>query len=213
MITRTLLREWGACWFDDDVELDGDARISEVAPGRSSMSPREITQIDDVSLDDRLWVACRSLHHRSEDLAWAFSIDEAAAVSHLAGCPDDQATHRRLVDRIRQIWSRSDPDDADADLARVSIDVKRRIDRSDMARWSNFAWRSCLFASKPSGATWITARSAALSVAASREEDMPYEARITAIDAELRRAIERALVALGEDADGWSDHADPVTGR
>ena len=150
MITKQLLRDWDAC--------HQDAELTAMARGRTSASPREIASDEAITLDDRLWVVCRSLWYRDEAAAREFAIDSAALVSRLAGRPEDCAEHARLVEDLRRIFA-----------------IPRGDRRSEeLQRWE---------------AAWAAARDAA---------------RAAAWDAELRQAIDRALIALGPDADGWT---------
>lgn len=188
MITIGLLREWGACWLDDS---DGAERLSAIAGGRAGLSPREVAGLEQVSLDDRLWVVCRALSYRDEGAARTYTLDRAAEVSHLAGTEQDQAEHARLVAEARRIYA-----------------LPAEAREAELVRWS----AASLAASLAAG--WDAMdddRSAAWDVASwASRADVAVDVVATATswasdrDAALQRALDLALIALGPDADGWT---------
>jgi len=205
MITKGLLSEWDACWFSDG--NDGDALWAAAVGDRTEVSPREAAGIESVSLDDRLWVLCGALWHRSESAARTFAIDSAAMVSHLAGRPQDQTEHARLIGDLRRIYAM--PDFAEQRIARTrwSADIARcaaalAANNPTIWEYARAAWISAENAIFTANAH-LTAGAAARAIALADDAGLTTAFR-TIRDAELRKAIDRALVALGPDADGWS---------
>lgn len=177
MITPKLLREWDACWNDD--------RIATYFAGRDALTPRAIANDDSISLDDRLWVLCRTMWYLDESAERMFAIESASLVAHLAGDEDDQAIYAGLLNDLIQIEEEiTDPGAwAAAWYAAGS------------AAWSA-AWYAAWYAawSAAGSAAWAAAWYAAW-----------YTARAAAQDAELRKAIARAIEWLGDFADGWEE--------
>jgi len=95
-ITKKLLRQWGACWNDDQI-AEAIARF-----GRDP-SPREVANDDNVSLEDRLWAVTKALWHCDESAARLFAIECAETVAHLAGDEDDVAQFLGLCAQLREI--------------------------------------------------------------------------------------------------------------
>jgi hypothetical protein len=191
VITAKLLREWDACHDDDD--------IAALASGRTSASPREIASDDRITLDDRLWVVCRALWYRSESAARTFAIDSAALVSHLAGRPEDCAEHARLVADLRRIYAMPTEHRRSEELSRWAA----ARDAARAAAW-DVAWDVARYAAwdvardAAWAAAWAAARAAAWAAAWAAARDAAW-------DVAIRKAIDRALIALGPDADGWAD--------
>lgn len=189
MITRALLRAWGACWSDEE--------ISDVsrASGRTSMTPRELAKTDNLTLLSRLWVVCHALGHRNETAARIFAIDEAARVSSLAGSGRDQDKHARLIANLRRIFA----------LAASSATQER-----ELASWTH-AWMS----SRLPNSAWFAAMAATHKSAG---ESAFLSAREAAFAnwgrclAKAASAMDRALHALGSDAEGW-DEQEVTVGR
>jgi hypothetical protein len=189
MITPALLREWGACHDDKAIAL--------LARGRMSATPREIATDDNIDLDDRLWVICRALWYRDEDAARKYAIDSAALVSHLAGRPEDCAEHARLVEDLRRIFAIPAGDRRSDELQRWTAAWDAAWTAARNAAWTA-AWTAAWNA--PRDAAWTAARNAAWTAARAAA----WAAAADAWAAELRKAIDRALQALGPDADGWT---------
>src|SRR5688572_19667708 len=92
MITAQLLRSWGACWSDEQLALKFGSR--------TTVTPREVAADKTISLDDRLWVICKTLWYLDERSARYFAIETALTVAHLAGDEDDQAQFLGLMNEL-----------------------------------------------------------------------------------------------------------------
>ena len=200
MITPDLLLDWNACW--------SPMRVVHHFSRRAALSPREVAADATVALDDRLWVLCRALRYRNKAKARSFAIDSAALVSHLAGRPEDQAEHARLVADLRRIvdfpsekgaWDAARG--AAHDRAWLERVARRDEPRAATALALNAAWDTVRAAgwdvpNTEWGTAWAAARATALAATASRVWDAAW-------DAARQDAIDHLLVALGADADGW----------
>ena len=181
MITAKLLREWNACWSDERI----------AAFGKSEMSPREVAACESISLDDRLWVLCRSLWHLDESAARGFAIESASLVTHLAGNEDDQSQHAALLNRLLEI------EDLPADQRGAAREAAWGAAREAARGAAREAAREAAWE-----AAWEAAREAAWGAA---REAAWGAARDAARAAELRKAIARALEWLGDYTDGWEE--------
>jgi len=183
MITKKLLKEWGACWSDEQI----DTYLKSAK--RKSVSPRHVAQDTTISLDDRLWVLCKTLAHLSEPCARYFAIECAQTVAHLAGDEGDQAQYLGLLNQLCEI---EDLPEQDRDAARA-------------AAWAA-AWDAARAAALD--VAWAAARAAALDVAwdaawAAAWAAARAAAWAAAWDVALTAAIDRALIWLGDFAEGF----------
>lgn len=172
MITAELLRDWGACW--------PDSQIRERMGTRESVTPRDVAADESISLDDRLWVLCRSIWYLDEHAARMFAVESASLVVHLAGDEDDQAQYRGILNWLCEI---EDLPEDKRDVARVATWVAAW----DAAR--DAAWAAAR------AAAWTAARAAAWTAAR---------------DEHLRSSISRALHWLGDYADGWEADSEQI---
>jgi hypothetical protein len=170
-ITRKLLRDWNACWADE--------QIVEKLGKRKSVSPRAVANDESISLDDRLWVLCRALAHLDEHAARGFAIECALTVAHLTGDEADQAQCLGLLNDLLQI----------EDLPPAAWDAAWGAARN--AAWG-VAWGAARDAARD--AAGDAARNAAGDAARNA-------ARNAARDAALKEVIARALEWLGDEAE------------
>lgn len=198
-ITPALLREWEACWTD--------ARIAEHYGPRTVLAPREIAEDATIDREDRLWVLCKTLWHLDESATRTFAIDSAALVSHLAGRPEDQAEHARLVSDLRRIYAiPAGPGRKELrrwttawGAARTASWGTARAAAWDVARdaaW-DAAWIAAWGATRAVAwdATWDARDAARAAARAATWTDARAAAR-AAWDAELDKAIQRAIAAI-----------------
>jgi hypothetical protein len=172
VITPKLLREWGACWSDD--------RIFRHFGTRPELSPSDIATDASISLDDRLWVLCRSIWYLDESSARLFAIESASLVAHLAGDDEDQAIYAGLMNDLLLI----------EDMP---------VDRREAARASAYA------AARAAAYAYADAYADAYAYAAARAAAYAYAYADYAYDAAIQKAIDRALYWLGDYADGWEE--------
>lgn len=95
MITKKLLKSWNACWSDDQIS----AKLGK----RHGMTPREIAADKTISLNDRLWVLCKTFAHLDESSARYFAIETAQTVAHLSGDENDQAQFAGFLNALCEI--------------------------------------------------------------------------------------------------------------
>jgi hypothetical protein len=143
-ITPKLIRQWDACWHDDE--------IAERFAGRRYVTPREVAEDESLPQADRLWVVTSALVHLDQRAARLYAIECAASVTHLAGDEDDQAAHAGLLHNLIQIEMEV-PGGASAAATRHAIWSAAR-DAAWSAAWSA-AWDAAL------DAVWNAAREAA----------------------------------------------------
>ena len=201
MITAKLLREWGACWSDEQI----------AALGVTEMSPRQLATDERIPLGDRLWVLCRSIWYLDESAARLFAIESAAGAVHLAGDEDDQAQYLGLLNWLCEIEDLPAGQRADAwaDAWAAAWDAART------AAWAD-AWAAAWAAART--AAWAAAWDAAWAAARADAWDAAWnaawaDARADAWDAAWNAAwadalsfsLDRALDWLGDYADGWEE--------
>jgi hypothetical protein len=185
-ITPKLLRQWDACWHDDE--------IAEHFAGRRYVTPREVAEDESLSQADRLWVVTHALAHLDARAARLYAIECAASVTHLAGDEDDQAAHAGLLHDLIQIEMEV-PWGASAAATRHAIWNAAR-DAIWNAAWDavwSAAWDAAWNAAWD--AVWSAAWDAAWNAARSAARDAATQ---TGLDDAIRRALEW----LGEEADG-----------
>lgn len=212
MITKNLLHHWDACWSDE--------RIDRYFGGRTALTPHEIAEDVNIRRGDRLWVLTQALVYRNDDAARTFAIDSAALVTHLAGRQKDGDGHAQLLSELRSIFQLPRHNRA-AELQEWSAAWDASRDQAcDAARAVEWAAQASL------REAWDAARDAALDITwpaawhatmdASRatifavatpswECATTASSRDRAMAAALDGAIQRALVALGTDASGWTE--------
>ncbi len=207
MITPKLLREWEACWYDE--------QIKEHFGRRKSLTPREVAEDKTISGLDRLWVLTRCLAHLDESAVRGFAIECALSVAHLA---PDEDEHRGILGWLLEIEDLPEFERAAAYYAACSAASDAASDAasyaaSDAARSAAYyaAWNAAHAAhaacSAASYAAYDAARSAAYYAARSAASYAASDAaRSAASDAAYDAAIEgytlKALEWLGDYADG-----------
>ncbi len=181
-ITAKLLRSWDACWSDDD--------IATHLGTRKSFTPAEVAGDETIALADRLWVLCRCLGHLDETAARLYAIESAELVARLAGDEQEQEQYLGIMNELRQIQLEM-PAENRADAWNATWDAAWD------AAWEA-AWNATLDAARDAASAASSAAASAASRAASRAaEDVAWYA---AWYAEIRKAIDRALEWLGEEA-------------
>lgn len=214
MVTKKLLRDWNACWTDD--------RIAEHFGDRASLTPREIAADESILDNDRLWVMCQTLSYRNYNAAQSFAIDCVASVAHLAGRQEGQDTYARLLDEFQTI-SRLPRNEGDLALEKWrdarAVDAQRAADRDFIiaqTRWGSepktfYAWctmyhvAGTLHDSDRENRIYHVASTGVKAIVWSTLENTSWDdgrwdrERTTVMSA----VIQRALIAIDRDADGW----------
>lgn len=109
MITRDLLRSWGACWTDDEIAV----HVPE-----SGLTPIEVCDAGDVSAEHRLWVLLRPEIITERDLRLLACLWAERAMDLL---PSDQVDPRsREAIRVARLHADGLATDAQLGTARVA---------------------------------------------------------------------------------------------
>lgn len=88
-ITPSMLRSCGACWSDD--------RIREAFGGLDGMTPRQVAERADITLQDRMWAVCNFLYSQNSSVAHLCAVETALKVMHLAGDSSAQGAYANLL--------------------------------------------------------------------------------------------------------------------
>ena len=163
-ITREQLRQWGACY--------DDKRISELVP-KSGLTPLEIAALENVPVEDRMWVLLRKDVIPARDLR-LLACDWAEAACRKSGWDDPRSLAAIAVARRYAIGGASEAELVEAASAALSSARAARAELSAWAAWETAAvveWAAWEMARETAraavrAAAWGTTRSAELAWAA-----------------------------------------------